>query len=126
MTDRANVFADQSRVDLFAGFPVRDYSPSLAWYERLLGRPPIFYPNEIEAVWELAEHRYIFIKALPESAGHAYNLFFLSNLETFIAQITARGLTAAADEILPNNLRKVIFRDPDGNEVGFAGTRVKS
>jgi hypothetical protein len=35
--------------DLFAGIPVRDYRTALARYERLLGAPPSFLPNDIEA-----------------------------------------------------------------------------
>jgi hypothetical protein len=83
------------RVDLFAGFYVKNYSSALVWYERLLGCPPAFLPNEIEAVWELAENRYLFIKELPEKAGQGYNLFFLSDLDGFMAQITERGLNPA-------------------------------
>jgi hypothetical protein len=45
-------------VDLFAGIPVRDYAAAAGWYERLLGAPPAFLPNDTEAVWELADHRY--------------------------------------------------------------------
>jgi hypothetical protein len=43
-------------VYLFAGIPVTDYPTALAWYERLLGSPPSFFPHDTEAVWELAEH----------------------------------------------------------------------
>ena len=48
-------------LDLFAGISVADYAAALTWYERLLGSPPTFFPNDIEAVWELAEHRYVYI-----------------------------------------------------------------
>ena len=37
-----------------AGIAVADYAVALTWYERLLGSPPTFFPNDIEAVWELA------------------------------------------------------------------------
>jgi catechol 2,3-dioxygenase-like lactoylglutathione lyase family enzyme len=46
-------------VDLFAGIPVSDFERALAWYEQLLGAPPAFFPNDVEAVWELAEHRFL-------------------------------------------------------------------
>jgi len=46
-------------VDLFAGVPVSDYERALAWYRRLLGSEPTFFPNATEVVWELAEHRYL-------------------------------------------------------------------
>jgi hypothetical protein len=43
----------------------------VAWYERLLGAPPSFLPNDTEAVWELADHWYVFIEVRPAHAGHA-------------------------------------------------------
>ena len=59
---------------LFAGIPVSDYAAALAWYERLLGSPPLSFPNDTEAVWELAEHRYVYIEELPGCAGDALRL----------------------------------------------------
>ncbi len=44
-------------LDLFAGIPVSEYAAAVEWYERLLGSPPSFLPNDIEAVWELADVR---------------------------------------------------------------------
>jgi hypothetical protein len=126
VTRTDKVFADGLRVDLFAGFPVSEYATSAAWYERLLGCPPAFLPNDVEAVWELAKHRYIFIKFQPEHAGHAFNLFFLSDLDGFIAQIAKRGLNPATHETLANGVRRVTYTDPDGNVVGFGGAPVKS
>lgn len=126
MAKSEKVFSDGMRVDLFAEFPVKDYSSALAWYERLLGCPPAFLPNDIEAVWELAENRYVYIKMRPEHAGHAFSLFFLSNLDGFIAQIAERGLNPSKNETLPNGVRKVIYNDPDGNEIGFGGAPVKA
>lgn len=90
------------------------------------GCPPAFLPNEIEAVWELAEHGYVFIKVLPEHAGHASNLVFLSDLDNFISQVAERGLNPTKRENLPNGVRKVLYLDPDGNEVGFGGAPTKS
>lgn len=33
---------------LFAGIPVSDFAAALAWYERLLGGPPSFFPHGAE------------------------------------------------------------------------------
>jgi hypothetical protein len=55
-------------VDLFAGSPVSDYRRALDWYQALLGSEPAFLPNESEAVWELAEHRYLYFEVLPAAA----------------------------------------------------------
>jgi hypothetical protein len=41
------------------------------------GIPPAFFPNDTEAVWELAEHRYLYIEHLPGRAGHALHTLFV-------------------------------------------------
>src|SRR5690349_16017006 len=106
-------------VDLFAGLPVRDYRAAAAWYERLLGAPASFLPNDTEAVWQLAEHRYVYTAVRPEHAGHAMHTVFVDDLDTRLAQIAERGLTPAERETYDNGVRKIVFRDPDGNEIGF-------
>ena len=108
-------------LDLFAGIPVRDYATALVWYERLLGYPPTFSPNDTEAVWELAEHRYVYIKQRPERAGHALHTFFVDDFDLRVAQIADRGLEPMQQETYPSGVRKATYADPDGNEIGFGG-----
>ena len=108
-------------MDLFAGIPVRDYTAAVAWYGRLLGAEPSFLPNDTEAVWELAAHRYVFIEVRPEHAGHAMHTVFVSDFDVRISHIAERGLEPAGRETYGNGVRKATFRDPDGNEIGFGG-----
>jgi GNAT superfamily N-acetyltransferase len=108
-------------IDLFAGIPVSSLTAGLAWYEQLFGAPPSFFPNDTEAVWELAEHRYVFIEQRPEHAGHARHLLFVDDLELRVAQITDRGLAPGEQETYPNRVRKITYVDPDGNAFGFGG-----
>ncbi|MFF5988574.1 VOC family protein [Prauserella flavalba] len=108
-------------VDLFAGIPVSDYRRALAWYERLLGSEPAFLPDDTEAVWELAEHRYFYIDVLPERAGSAVQTVFVDDLDARVEGIAGRGIEATTTETYGNGVRKVIYRDPDGNEIGFGG-----
>ena len=108
-------------VDLFAGIAVSDYPAALTWYEKLLGAPPAFFPNDVEAVWEIAEHRYVYIEHLPAKAGHAIHTLFLDDFDERIASIAARGLTPAKAETYDNGVRKTTYADPDGNEIGFGG-----
>ena len=108
-------------VDLFAGLPVSDYQRALTWYEQLLGSGPAFLPNATEAVWELAEHRYLYIEELPERAGHALHTVFVDDLDAWVEAIGARGIQPATQEAYGNGVRKVIYRDPDGNEIGLGG-----
>ena len=108
-------------MDLFAGIPVSDYAAAVEWYGRLFGSPPTFLPNDTEAVWELAEHRFVFIELRPEHAGHAKHLLFVDDLDGRVAQIAQRGLTPTQRETYSNGVRKAAYRDPDGNEFGFGG-----
>jgi hypothetical protein len=112
---------DAKSLDLFAGIPVTDYVAALKWYERLLGSPPTFLPNDTEAVWELAEHRYLYIEQRPEHAGHGKHTIFVDDLDAVVAQIADRGLNPAQRETYSNGVRKTTYRDPDGNELGFGG-----
>ncbi|HEV2461397.1 MAG TPA: VOC family protein [Ktedonobacterales bacterium] len=108
-------------LDLFAGIPVADYAAAQEWYERLLGARPTFFPHETEAVWELAEHRYLYIVQQPDHAGHARHTLFVADLDALVAQIADRGLDPAQRETYANGVRKTTYRDPDGNEIGFGG-----
>jgi catechol 2,3-dioxygenase-like lactoylglutathione lyase family enzyme len=108
-------------IDLFAGIPVRDYERAVAWYERLLGSTPSFLPNDVEAVWEIAEHRYVFIEVRPGHAGHAMHTVIVDDLGARVGAIADRGIEPAERETYSNGVQKVIYRDPDGNEIGFGG-----
>jgi catechol 2,3-dioxygenase-like lactoylglutathione lyase family enzyme len=108
-------------LDLFAGIPVADYTAALEWYERLLGSSPTFFPPDTEAVWGLAEHRYVYIVQQPERAGHAMHTLFVDDLDALVGQIANRGLDPAKRETYSNGVRKTTYQDPDGNEIGFGG-----
>ncbi len=111
-------------VALFAGIPVDDYEAALSWYERLLGSPPTFVVSGTEAVWELAEHRSVFIEHRPRHAGHALHTVFVDDLDSLVAGITERGLKPTLRETYANGVRKVTYHDPEGNEIGFGGAPV--
>lgn len=110
-----------AKLDLFAGIPVADFAAALNWYERLLGSPATFFPHDTEAVWELAEHRYVYIVQQPEHAGHARHTFFVEDLDALVAQIADRELDPIARETYANGVRKITYRDADGNEIGLGG-----
>ena len=112
-------------LDLFAGISVSDYARSLPWYEQLLGAPPTFVAHATEAVWELAEHRYLYIEEQPDGAGHAQQAVFVDDLDARVQGIADRGLEPAGRETYDNGVRKVTYRDPDGNEIGFGGAPVE-
>lgn len=108
-------------IDLFAGNPVSDYQAARPWYERLLGAEPSFTPHATEAVWELAEHRYLYIVEDAERAGRAIHTLFVGDLDARVADIASRGIEPDERETYPGKARKAVYRDADGNEISFAG-----
>ena len=108
-------------LNLYAGICVRDYAAARPWYERLLGSEPTFLAHETEAVWDLAEGGSIFVVEGAEHAGHALHTIFVDDLDSTVAEIASRGIRPVERETYSNGVRKVIYRDADGNEVGFGG-----
>lgn len=106
---------------LFAGLRVRDFSAARPWYELLLGEPA-FFPHDAEAVWTLAEGRSIYVVEHADGAGNGVVTIFVDDLDAGVTAIAARGLEPDERETLSNGVRKAMFRDPDGNEVVFAGS----
>jgi catechol 2,3-dioxygenase-like lactoylglutathione lyase family enzyme len=105
---------------LFAGLRVRDFQAARPWYERLLGEPT-FFPHATEAVWTLAKDRSVYIVEHADGAGNSVVTFMLDDLDAHVAAIAARGLDPNEHETYSDGIRKVIYRDPDGNELGFGG-----
>ena len=111
-------------LDLFAGIRVRDFETAKAWYARLLGAEPSFIPHATEAVWELAPNRFLFILEDLEGAGGAIHSVFVDDLDARVADISSRGIEPDERVTYPGKARKAIYRDPDGNEIGFGGAIV--
>jgi hypothetical protein len=87
-----------TNLDLYAGIPVANYE----MVRTATGLPAHLCASDTEAVWELAEHRSVFIEHRPEHAGHAMNTIFVDDLNTLVAQIADRGLVPVKRETYPN------------------------
>jgi len=105
---------------LFAGLRVRDFTAAREWYERLLGEPA-FLPHDTEAVWTIAEDRSVYIVEQAERAGNGVVMLFVDDLDARVAEIAARRLEPEGRETYPNGVRKIVYRDADGNEVALGG-----
>ena len=114
--DREAVMA----VGVFAGVPVRDYPSAVKWYELLLGAEASFYPTEVEAVWQLAEDRYVYIVEDQERAGGAVCMIWVDDPVAEAAKIAERGLEPVEIEKY-DTVWKYVFHDADGNEIGVGG-----
>lgn len=105
--------------DMFGGIPVSNFGASLDWYTRLFGSPPAFFPNDREAVWALAEHRWLYIIVDQGRAGGAIQTVMCDDLDAVLAAVAERGLAFDDEERPGPDTRKVMFHDPDGNEIGL-------
>ena len=108
---------------LFAEIHVRDFDSAKPWYVQLLGEPA-FAAHATEEVWELAENRSIAVEEQPQHAGHSAVTVFVDDLDAVVNEIVGRGIEPSARETYGNGVRKVVFRDPDGNEIGFGDSGV--
>ena len=103
---------------IFGGIAVSDFQRSLAWYTRLFGTPPAFFPNDREAVWMIADQRWLYIIVDQRRAGGAVQTIMVDDLDDVIKEIAKRGLDFTDEERPAENTRKVMYHDQDGNEIG--------
>ena len=115
----------QMATDLFAGVGVTDFERAVAWFGSLLGEPAAFVATDTEHVWSVAEHGWIYVVLRPERAGQAMVTVFLDDLDRFVESAASRGIEPEQRETYENGVRKIIYFDPDGNEIGFGGGPVK-
>jgi catechol 2,3-dioxygenase-like lactoylglutathione lyase family enzyme len=107
--------------EVFAGVPVSDLARAVDWFERLLGDVESFDPNDVERVWTVTDHGHIYAVVAPADAGHAHVTVFVDDLDAFVTAASARGVEVESTETYDNGVRKAVFRDPDGNEIGVGG-----
>ena len=84
------------------------------------GKEPSFYPNDVEAVWQLSDNCSVYIIEDPQRAGGAVNMVWVDDPVAEAARIAARGL--APDDVEKHDgVWKYVFHDADGNETGIGG-----
>jgi hypothetical protein len=110
---------------LFAGLRVRDFEAARPWYERMFGEPT-FFAHATEAVWTLADDRSVYVVEHPDGAGKSAVTIFVDDLDGQVDAIAARGLEPDERVTYSNGARKALYRDPDGNELGFAGAPLET
>ena len=104
---------------LFAGIAVADYHAALAWYERLLGRPPDVIVTDTEAMWQVTTAGWIYVVGDPERAGNDRVTLLVDDLADHVAALAGRGIATGAIDTMPGLYRKVVITDPEGNKIAF-------
>ena len=101
---------------LFAGIPTGNLAAALAWYERLLGRPPDRFPHEHEAVWQLVDGALIYVVLDPERAGRGLLTLIVDDIDGWADEVRARGIAVGEIDRTPG-LQRTTLCDPDGNTI---------
>jgi predicted enzyme related to lactoylglutathione lyase len=115
--ERGSTPLDTSYV--FAGLVVKNRDQAVAWYERLLGRPPDMLPNDAEAVWQLTESASVYLVADADRAGRGAITLVVADLDSIRIQAAERGILTQAVQEIPGAGRKAVIDDPDGNTVAI-------
>ncbi|TYL55718.1 VOC family protein [Nocardioides sp. BGMRC 2183] len=108
-------------LELFATVQVADSARAWEWYRRLLGADWSFRAHDDEVVWELAPHRWLVVVRNEASAGHSVVTVFVDDLDARVADAAGRGVEPDRWERYEGDVRKALFVDPDGNEIGLGG-----
>lgn len=106
-------------LDLFAGVAVRDRDRAVAWYDALLGDVETFAPTDTECVWSVAPRRHLHVHERPDDAGHGMVTLFVDDHDALVAAAAGRGIEPERTETDANGVRRTVYHDPDGNEVGI-------
>ncbi len=104
---------------VFACLPVANRDQAAAWYGRLLGQLPTFLPNDIEAVWQVAQTASLYVLVDADRAGRGVVTLVVDDLDSSLKEIAGRGIMTGAIQNIPGAGRKSVITDPDGNTVSL-------
>ena len=126
--------------DLFAGVRVRQIADARAWYARLLESEPAFFPNDVEAVWSVGEHCWLYVHQDAAKAGRELVTLMAADLDATAEAIGGRGIEptglkttatrASTSSMTPTSTRSASARSrkglaPDGPAEPSAWGRVR-
>jgi len=108
-------------LDMYAGIYVRNIEVAKEWYALFFGCAPTFVATDTEVVWELAEHRCVAIDENAQRAGRSILTIFVDDFDDWVARIASGGVAPKERLTYRNGVRKALYSDPDGNEIGLGG-----
>jgi catechol 2,3-dioxygenase-like lactoylglutathione lyase family enzyme len=102
-----------------ASLAVRNIDASLAWYERLLGRPADSRPMTELCEWKFDRGGWLQLYKGDERAGSGSVTLAVASLDEQISAIRNAGLDPG-EPIISEKVKVVMINDPDGNSIAFA------
>lgn len=66
-------------------------------------------------MWELAQHRSVYVVRRPEHSGHTARTVFVDDLDALVARVVGPGVEPSKRKAYPNSVRTVTYHDSDAN-----------
>jgi predicted enzyme related to lactoylglutathione lyase len=104
---------------LFASVPVADLAAAMPWYELLFGRPADIVPNENEVMWCVAGNGWLYVVQEPERAGRTVVAISVNDLDSFVADLSDRGIRTGPIAAVGEGAQKANVVDTDGNVISL-------
>ncbi len=104
---------------IFAQVSCSDIQTSVAWYEKLFGKPPLRRPMPGLAEWQFTESAEVQVFEAPQHAGHSTLTLGVLPLGPERKRLLDAGLAPGAIEEATGFFIMRIS-DPDGNLIVFA------
>jgi hypothetical protein len=108
-----------SVINVLAAIPVRNFTGSVMWYERLLDRPPDSRPMDGLAEWSFDRGGWMQIYADESRAGFCSVTMVENDLDERLQKLEQKGIEVGRKS-QSNYVKTAIVRDPDGNQLVFA------
>lgn len=97
--------------------PVADFDASIAWYERLFGRPADARPMPGLADWHISDDAWVQVFRDVDHAGRSALNFAVDDLEDETAVLAGRGITLGEVTATTKNAKLASVADPAGNTI---------
>jgi len=107
---------------VLAVIPVSDMDRARTWYERLFGRPADNHPMVTLDEWRVTDSGWVQVFLDPERAGSTLLNFAVSDLDSHVTELRARGLALDAIETVNKGVQLSAVVDPDGNRITLIGS----
>jgi predicted enzyme related to lactoylglutathione lyase len=104
---------------LFVGVGVSNFETARAWYECFFGRAADVVVHEEEAMWQVADHGWLYIVRDEERAGNSIIALAVSDIEEETRALDARGVSPGPVEPEGDAGLKSVALDPDGNSIAL-------
>ena len=102
-----------------ASIAVKDLSAAVAWYQRVLGKPPDSRPTPELAEWAFEDGGRLQLYALPERAGSGSVTLVVSSIADQVANIQMLAIDTG-QQSTSDTVKTLMIADPDGNHIAFA------